>query len=211
MFSMLGGWFSGFRIRFLMLGGWFSRFRGAFWIFQVSIMSFRPWEQQSPRGFQSSMRARVLSILITPITLIILIIPTLIYIRYDALSLSYGIVAKFCTILLVDRMGSWHQIGSCPPYKQPRGGIVEKDGKACPLQQFTKIVGTGHIVKQSSLGQVMIRIARFAQIANGVVGLHVGVHSREEEYYAHPEVPIAGIRSNVRVRFLGKSHHAGTQ
>ena len=105
-------------------------------------------------------------------------------------------------------MGTGHEVCRRPPHEHPCGRVAQEDGKSRPLEQFAQIVGTGHIVEHASLGQVVVGVARLAQVAYGVVSLHVGVHSQEEEHNAHPEVPVLGIVAEVGVGVLGEEHYA---
>lgn len=108
-------------------------------------------------------------------------------------------------------MCPWHEVGCRPPYEHPSGRVIEHDGIACPFEQFAKIVCTCDVLEETSPGQIVFGVSRFAEIAYGVVGLDVGVHTQEEDCKAHPQIPFLHVEHGVQVFCPGKHHYAGTQ
>ena len=102
--------------------------------------------------------------------------------RYNSFEF-FGVefVRKLFLVLMVDRVGSWHEVAATEPEEEESGNRPGEDSKTEPLGDFTQIVGAGNVPVETLLGQVVVGVTRFAQMANDMIGMHVDNPAREED------------------------------
>ena len=89
---------------------------------------------------------------------------------------------------MVDGVGTWHEVSTCPDDEHESRETPCEDGKSRPLDYFAKVVGGGDVVVEAFLRQVVARIARLAKVSYDMVAVHVDGHTSEEEDNAYHEL-----------------------
>lgn len=104
--------------------------------------------------------------------------------RDNTFSCTHG-GAKFLAVALVYGSGARNEIGRRPYYEEPSGRYRGEESETCPFHKFAEIVGRGDIAVKALLRQIMASVARLAQMAYHMVGVHVDGHSQKEHHCAH--------------------------
>ena len=91
---------------------------------------------------------------------------------------------------MVDRVGTRHEVAATEPEEQQSRQGPGEDRETEPLRDLAKIVRTRHVLIHTFLRQVMVRIARLAQMADHVVRMHIDDPSREEDERTEDETRI---------------------
>ena len=88
---------------------------------------------------------------------------------------------EFLLVVGVDAGGTGCEIGGGPDGKEQAGRRPCEKRETAPLNDFAKIVGTGDIVIESFVGQIVAGVARGTEMADYIVGMMVYGHAEKEQ------------------------------
>ena len=88
---------------------------------------------------------------------------------------------KFLLVVGVDAGGTGCEIGGGPDGKEQAGGRPCEKCETAPLNDFAKIVGTGDIVIEAFVGQIVAGVAGGTEMADYIVGMMVYGHAEKEQ------------------------------
>ncbi len=88
---------------------------------------------------------------------------------------------KFLLVVGVDAGGTGCEIGGGPDGKEQAGRRPCEKCETAPLNDFAKIVGTGDIVIESFVGQIVAGVAGGTEMADYIVGMMVYGHAEKEQ------------------------------
>ena len=87
-------------------------------------------------------------------------------------------------------MTARHEVTAAEPEEQQSGERPGKDSETEPLGDLTQVVGAGHILVHTFLGQIMVGIPGFAQVTDDMIRMHVNDPSGEEDQRTDDETRI---------------------
>ena len=95
---------------------------------------------------------------------------------------------KLLEIAFVYAVCSGTEIGKCPYCEHSSAQRPGQNRKSAPLGELSIVVGAGHLSVKPLVGEVVLGVARFAQVAYDIVGVHICDHSSEKDDSADDEL-----------------------
>ena len=72
-------------------------------------------------------------------------------------------------VLMIDGVGTRNEVGHGEPDKDETSPRPREESPTSPLYYLTEVIGRGDIVVETTLGEVVIGVARFAEMADNIV------------------------------------------
>ena len=99
-------------------------------------------------------------------------------------------------------MAARHEIAAAEPEKQQSCYRPSEDSKAEPLSDLAQIVGARDITIHALLGQVMVRVTGFTQVADHMIGMHIDDPTGKEDERTDDETRIGEPSLRIKLGII---------